>query len=192
MIAIIDVNHSFHKSYFVFRNWNKDADLTQPKPRGILMRKAVTDLMASIGKLNHRPEDVYFCFDSHTWRKEFSKEYKSSRGSKEEGFHAIINELHEIMTSNGFKTFKIEGAESDDCIAYIANVFPYEKIIISADEDMHQLLNTDVFVWNNNLKKPIVFSAFETSKTFFTFDYEKKDCRPNRFPLQKSYAGLYR
>jgi len=190
MIAVIDVNHSFHKSFFIFSKWNKEIDLTNHKQKGVLMRKVVTDLMASVNKLYQSPEDVYFCFDSHTWRKNFCKEYKGGRGNKAEGFHEVINELYDIMTAKGFKTLKVEGAESDDCIAFIANTFPNEKIIISGDEDMHQLLDADVHVWNNNLQKPIIFTAINFSeRKFLNVSHQNKVVNPKLSIFKKVMLG---
>lgn len=188
MIAIIDVNHSFHKSFFVFKKWD-NSDLNTEFGQGRLMRKAVTDLFASVNKLFHKPEDVFFCFDSHAWRKQFNSEYKADRSGKEEGFYTVINTLYEIMKEKGYKALKVDGAESDDCIAFLTKADPRKKIIISADEDMHQLLNKNVVVWNNNVKKPILFTDRPDETLYFDFKYETKLVNPRLSLFKKIMLG---
>jgi 5'-3' exonuclease len=188
MIAIIDVNHSFHKSFFVFSKWD-NSDINTETGQEKLMRKAVTDLFASVNKLWQKPKDVYFCFDSHTWRKDFTHEYKAHRDKKPNGFYKVINSLYEIMKSKEFKTFKVNQAESDDCIAFLTKTLSGHKLVISADEDMHQLLNDEVVVWNNNVKKPIVFTSTKDEKLYFNFPYEKQIVDPQLSLFKKVILG---
>jgi DNA polymerase-1 len=155
------------------------------------MRKAATDLMANVNKLYLKPDQVYFCFDSSSWRKYTDANYKSDRSSKEQGFYDVINDLYDLMVQNGFNAVKGTFAESDDCIAVLCEVFPEtDKIIISADEDMHQLINENTVVWNNNLKKPIVFlSSEQNQKVYLNVNYEKKVVDPKLSLFKKVMLG---
>jgi 5'-3' exonuclease len=191
MIVIIDTNHSFHKSYFVVKSTQSDFDLSKVKYKGMLVRKAVTDLMASIDKLYMKPSEVFFCFDDHSWRKSESAEYKADRSKKEPEFYECIQEVHDSLKRNGYKVVKSENAESDDCISVLCSIFhTREKLIISADEDMHQLIDQHTYVWNNNLKKPIVFISENNEKILLErIKYEKRVVDPKLVLFKKIMLG---
>jgi len=189
MMVAIDVNHSFHKSFFVFKKNYADADLSTEKGKAQMMRKATIDLMASINKLWVKPENVLFCFDSKSWRKTLSQDYKVHRKEKEDGFHDIINELYEILLQKNFLALKAEGAESDDLIAFFSILRNGDNFIISGDEDMHQLISEKTSVWNNNLKKPIVYLKEHNERAYLNVNYSKVIVDPKMSLFTKIMLG---
>jgi DNA polymerase I len=65
----------------------------------------------------------------------------------------------EIIPTLGFKNnFMLDGYEADDIIAKICQTYPHEEInIISADEDLYQLLSKNIFMYS--IKKKQMYTA---------------------------------
>jgi len=190
MVAIIDVSHVFHKSYFICRKNNESFSLENQRDKTILIRKVVADLMNSIGKLFHAPENVFFCFDSESWRKWLEPEYKANRAEKEVGLKDTLDEVYSILLSLSYKVFKADGAEADDCISFICYLFSdQQKIIISGDVDMHSLIDENTVVWNNNVQKPRIFLLNQDEFCYLNHPYEKILTEPKLVLFQKIALG---
>jgi len=92
---------------------------------------------------------VFFFDSKKSYRKEVYSEYKANRKpkNKEEKKRLMvaykwIKELKEIIQQLGFNFFIQDGYESDDLIAEFCNIYSDEnKIIISSDSDLSQLIN---------------------------------------------------
>lgn len=91
------------------------------------------------------------------WRKEIFPEYKGNRNysatpEDKEKFDALWNQIdrvHELLPSLGVYSIRIENTEADDIIAYLCKKYENEnKIIITSDKDMLQLINDNTTVYN--------------------------------------------
>lgn len=190
MKAIIDFTHSYYKSYSIFNKTQPNADLSQSKYKGILIRKAITDICSTLNKIHPVCTGAYFCFDGTSWREGVSSEYKASRNAKEYGFYECIDIIKRILFENGYKVFYGADAESDDMIALVCQILESQpKMIISADEDMHQLIDQSTVVYNNNGKHPKVFVHKDSKGLFLNTQYSRVEIDPNFIKFKKILLG---
>ena len=138
-----------------------------------LMRKVATDVSQVIRQVN--PSRILFALDSKSWRKEISIDendgYKAQRTKSEhvnwDNVFKIMKEFSDILETNGFIVSRFERAEADDLMALWRNEFLFEQgqhvIIVSADEDVRQLVNTFNF-GVNKVALCTVFNPFTQGK----------------------------
>lgn len=111
-------------------------------------------------------------------RKEILGEYKVSRDSSMARDVFKNSDVVERLTSQlGIRNFYPRRLEADDCISWLSRFG--ESIIFSADEDMAQLVNPNVSVYNLNKKKLFTHENFET----------EYGMTPAQFVLFKSIMG---
>jgi hypothetical protein len=169
---IFDIGHIYFKSYSVIRNIRPDFSLTKENDRFIFVRKFFTDLCYGINMFEKQNiENIYFCFDSRSFRKQVSVKYKASRLPKEREFYDIMDEAVEILRSHGLNVYKIEGLEADDIVCLVASIKYTNQpinlnVIYSGDEDTHQLLNNNTAVYNNLSKKKIIYYTGKVDEIF--------------------------
>ena len=164
----VDGNYVFHKTFGVIAGYgdkNPGDFLSSPGDKSMLMKKIMTDLCYS---LNLIPgiDQIVFCKDSRSWRKDFKisrSVYKGSR-VKEEGvdwssFFQLMDDFGSFLENNGYHYSKVQGAEGDDLLWHWNNKFREigsNVLIISGDKDIHQLVGRDekswTAVWNANSK----------------------------------------
>lgn len=103
-----------------------------------------------------------FCFDhGGSVRKSVFPGYKSSREKQkasqnkkevqeEKQFYRQVNNLRDVhLLEIGYNNvFSQPGYEADDLIASVIGSFDGEIIIVSADQDLYQLLSDRVRIWN--------------------------------------------
>ncbi len=105
-------------------------------------------------------------FDSReSLRKKSYKDYKANRKEMPDDLLSQVGYLTDISYLLGFNTFKLEGYEADDLIAYIVNNFS-EKLnistcIVSSDKDLKQLLSKNVCMYDALKNKLITAESFE-------------------------------
>jgi DNA polymerase-1 len=134
-----------------------------------------------------------FCWDSrHSYRKLIYPEYKAHRRvdmteeetADLEDAYAQFDELRErFLPYLGFKNiFHQGGYEADDLIAYIVYRIPDDTMIVSADNDLFQLLKNDRFcpvrMWNFK----VINTEEEFSKSWFGL-------KPIDWPNVKAISG---
>jgi len=166
--VLVDGNYLFHKTFGVISGYgdkNPGDFLSSPGDRSMLMKKIMTDLCYS---LNLIPgiDQVVFCKDSRSWRKDFKisrSVYKESR-VKEEGvdwssFFQLMEEFGSFLENSGFHYSKVQGSEGDDLLWHWNKKFRESGrsvLIFTGDKDMHQLVEHDgenwTIVWNANSK----------------------------------------
>ena len=93
---------------------------------------------------------MVICLDSHTnnWRKEVLSTYKARRKTGRDDspipfdhiFQYIDELINQFITNTPWKVVKVKGAEADDIILVLAEVFSdvEEVLILSSDKDMIQ------------------------------------------------------
>ena len=164
----VDGNYLFHKTFGVIAGYgdkNPGDFLSSPGDRSLLMKKIMTDLCYSLN-LIPGVDQVIFCKDSRSWRKDFKitrSSYKESR-VKEEGvdwtsFFQLMEEFGAFLEKNGFHYSKVQGAEGDDLLWHWNKKLREKEqnvLIFTGDKDMHQLVGHNnqswTIVWNANSK----------------------------------------
>lgn len=131
-----------------------------------------TQLLTMLKK--YKPDYIAFAWDSKTsLRKEMFPEYKAKRAKAkkdkakaEQAFdkacYAQFYEIQEeILPAIGFKNnFRIKGFEGDDLIASICLNNVGKKIVATSDNDMFQLLNDDVIIYDIRKKQDFTAENF--------------------------------
>lgn len=109
-----------------------------------------------------KPDFVFACFDfpAPTFRhKEFEK-YKATRPPMPKDLSSQIPKIKEILNAFSILILEKEGYEADDLISALSKRFQKEeKIIVSGDSDLFQLIdkNTKIYLLKRGLKSTILY-----------------------------------
>jgi 5'-3' exonuclease len=117
----------------------------------------INSIFTMLQKIN--PKRVVLAFDSKfSWRKEVYPEYKAHRKLAREqsaiDFEKFFPILEQMITEikstfTNMMVIKMNGAEADDTIAIICkHETGIEKIIVSSDKDLNQLINENTKQWD--------------------------------------------
>jgi DNA polymerase-1 len=139
--------------------------------------------------------EVAFCFDygkslRYDMCPTYKQERKRQRALMSEEDQAARKELRtqintlrrELLPELGYRNvFYQKRYEADDVIASIVNELPEDEraLIISADEDLYQLINHNVRMWNPNLARETTLQDF----------YKKYGILPAQWSQVKAIAG---
>lgn len=98
----------------------------------------------------YKPDYFAVALDSKgkTFRHEMFPEYKANRDKTPEDLHAQVEVIRDIMDKMGLKHFEETGMEADDIIATLSKAVQpmgIETVIVTADKDLMQLVNSDIF-----------------------------------------------
>lgn len=152
MNIIVDINNAFHKSFFVYKNIYKEEKINEK----LLFNKFITDFMYSCRLFadKHSVEKIICCYDSESsFRKLFYPQYKSNRVKKDDSFYNVMNYSMKYFSDLGFIVTQIKDLEADDCVGLWIDALKNQiNYILSADEDVRQLLNEKTIIYNNNSK----------------------------------------
>jgi DNA polymerase I len=165
-ILIVDGNATAHRAKHVTGEMKYSGEYT-----GVIYG-FFTQLLTMLKK--YKPDYIAFAWDSKTSiRKEIFPEYKAKRTKAkqektkaEQAFdkacYAQFYEIQEdILPAIGFKNnFRIKGFEGDDLIASICLNNVGKKIIATSDNDMFQLLNDEVTIYDLRNKKDFTAENF--------------------------------
>jgi DNA polymerase I len=135
---------------------------------------------------------VYCCFDTQTsLRKQISPTYKAKRAAVKDPekielkarFNKQMNYMSIILRHLGFTTLEVGGFEADDLIAKqcVDNQGAY-KVIISNDEDLYQLLDTNTIIYKS--EKGGVYRKIDVD--YFRGKY---GIEPSQWAMVKAIAG---
>jgi DNA polymerase-1 len=120
----------------------------------------ITGFMNFISNLgrDYRTDYILFSVDSKgkSFRNTIYPEYKANRPEAPEDLKTQLPIALELIKEMGFKSIEIDGYESDDIIASIANIAKQngiKVIIVSHDKDMYQLIEDDKVVIFDPRKK---------------------------------------
>lgn len=132
------------------------------------------------------PNNVYAAWDKKlTWpssnfRKELlENQYKAGR-SKPDDIQDMFDQeikLIEMLETLGVKTLYPNVLEADDVCAWLSHQLPGRSLVVSADQDLLQLVSPSVSVYN--LKELITYENF----------VEKKGIKPELYKLYKAIKG---
>jgi hypothetical protein len=172
---LIDISNMLYRAFYA--NVKDDPD--------ILISMCHHSALTSMQYLNrtYKPDEIVAVFDSHSWRKDYTKmasiSHKKYKGTRRQNmtereaeqlaiFDKHIIEFYEFLRDNtSLIVLKDNLLECDDLIAGFVDTYTDDKhIIISSDKDFMQLLNHP----NVTLIEP----DKETKRTLsdWNFDYE--------------------
>lgn len=158
-LFLIDSSSYFYRAYYAL------PPLTNSKgiPTGATLGYTRM-LMKLIGEANIKYGACLF--DSReSLRKQSYEAYKANRKGMPEELLSQVDYLTDISYLLGCNTFKLQGYEADDLIAYIVNNYSKKlnipTCIVSSDKDLKQLLSENVFIYDALKNKLITASGFE-------------------------------
>lgn len=132
--------------------WNLD----NIKCQHMLVRKFITDTCSLIKQTD--PDNVIYCMDTNSFRKQVSADYKASR-TKPDNFYKVLGDIRTLLIHKGLNSISIEGLEADDLMQLFATKYDGDlTIIISADEDIRQLVSETCWVVNPQGKDKRIYS----------------------------------
>lgn len=155
-------------------------------------------LTSIITPLRQVLDNVYFAFDSVSWRKFYVEKYfqrhEEVPGFKYKGhrktddhkrelfmFFAYFNDeiLPELLAIDGIHSIKVKGAEGDDIIAVLNDLLHYDKVIWTVDSDINQFVKLDdhftiIFgpKGNNKLRRLVVPQGYDQAKGLDDFSVD--------------------
>jgi hypothetical protein len=180
---ILDVSNIFYRSYSVYKNNITGFDLKNQDHKNMLIRKFIVDVCSFSNKIPTM--NLFFCFDSQPFRKQVDVNYKANRindGSKDD-FYATIDELKRLLEFKNLNALKVEGLEADDLTALVAKKLKHlPNVIISADQDVRQLVKSRVYVLNPLKQHTKIFHCLYSAVT------GKKDFQDLGFETEQIWA----
>jgi len=172
-ILIIDANNTMHRAHHAYKNLNNYG-----KPVDIIFG------MPSIvnGLINQfKPDDIYLCWDGNRskQRLELLKDYKKGRrvytDEERKSFDRQKEQVMKLFYYLGVKQLKNEEMEADDMIYALTRKLKKDKsnhiTIISTDKDFHQLLCSNVKIYNTH-KRALIHNKNLKNH----FGYTKEQC----------------
>ena len=95
------------------------------------------------------PSYILVAFDHarKTFRNNIYSEYKMQRKATPPELISQFPVIKEMLKTMNIKTFELGGIEADDIIGTVTKLYKGEKIILSGDRDLLQLIDDETFVW---------------------------------------------
>lgn len=133
----------------------------------LIRHMALNSLRFNVKKFKSTYGEVVIALDDkHYWRREVFPHYKASRKKTRDAsafnwpeiFTCMDTLKNELRTHAPYKVIQVPGAEADDIIGHLSQVYgPSQKImVLSGDKDFVQLqTNKNVHQWSPLLKKEI-------------------------------------
>ena len=161
---IIDANSLMHRVHWVSRT----------RPLTTSYGRDVGDVSIFLRTLKsyiktYSPDKVYCCWDkklvypSENFRDELTfNEYKGTRDRElsKDVFNNTEDLIH-MLEALGIKNMFPRTLEADDVIAWLTHNLQGENIVVSADNDMLQLVSENTKVYNTNKKQLYNIDNFE-------------------------------
>ena len=126
---------------------------------------------------------LVFCWDSrHSFRREQLPSYKENRRKDKppeliEAYKSFKALRRKILPAMGFKDSHVQrGLEADDIIAEVVKGQRGNFVIVSADEDLFQLLANNVRMYNPSKKKMMTYSRFREEFFIRPTDWARAKC----------------
>ncbi|WP_027361953.1 DNA polymerase I [Halodesulfovibrio aestuarii] len=103
------------------------------------------------------PEHIAFVLDGRgkNFRHELYGEYKANRSATPEDLVLQLEPIKAMVKHLGIHLIVSDGCEADDCIAALAGRLKKDHpvVIVGADKDLKQCLDTNVFLWDPGTKQ---------------------------------------
>lgn len=165
LALLVDSNALIHRAYHAYPQ-----TLTTPDGEQI---NAVYGFFSIIIQVltKYMPDVVFFAFDSKekTFRHKLSTEYKATRKKTDKELIEQFKVIKKVLTQINFNIIEKGGYEADDIIGTLARMKKlagYEKIIITGDNDLLQLINDEVkvFLSGSTFQKSVLYDAKTAEK----------------------------
>ena len=133
-LMLVDASFYFYKAFY---GANHD-----PKGAMTKMMQAALDC--------HEPDTAIVALDAgkQTFRSEMFPGYKANRPPSPDGFSEAVASMKEAFTELGFQFVKAPGFEADDVLGTLCAINPDdERVILSRDKDLMQLVCDGVSMW---------------------------------------------
>ena len=97
----------------------------------------------------HNPKYLAVAFDAgkHTFRHDFFADYKGTRKPMPDELRAQVPIIKNILNQMNITSIEIPDIEADDIIGSLSKMYDIDKVLISGDRDLLQLINPNVRVW---------------------------------------------
>ena len=104
-------------------------------------------LINVIQKIN--PKYIIIAFDAgkHTFRHNLFADYKGKRRPTPDDLRCQLDPLKNLLRAMNMKVVEMPEIEADDLIGSASKKFDCEKILVSGDRDLLQLIDNDTKVW---------------------------------------------
>lgn len=135
--------------------------------------------------MEYKPKYIAVAFDygKKTFRNEIFKEYKAKRKGMPEELALQMPILKDLLNSIGIKYFEQSGIEADDIIGTLAKEENLEKIVLSGDRDLFQLIDDHTTVYFT--KKGVSEIEFVNREKLF----ELMNLKPHQVVEYKALRG---
>lgn len=172
---LIDGNNLIYRCYYV-------AEVMNPgKPVGLLHLHMFLNSLKMYAEM-YAPKTTIVCWDKRlgdapNMRNEILPEYKEGRDkSKAQLIHAHNDILEEMLAALGVVNFYPRTMEADDCIAFLCHELPDEKVIVSVDKDLLQLVNENVVYYDPMKKVEINLANFDQNSKISKDNFLVEKC----------------
>jgi DNA polymerase-1 len=161
---LIDGNNLLYRTFWAANYKAKNQDPGNIAATYIFLRtlKSYADKFSPWDKI-YCVWDKRLAYPESNFRAEIcDTEYKGGRG--DEKFKNVFESLEKILPlieDLGIYNFYPHRMEADDAISWLSENVDGEKIIITTDKDMLQLISEDITVYNTNTKSIIDLQNFE-------------------------------
>lgn len=161
---LIDGNNLLYRTFWAANYKAKNQDPGNIAATYIFLRtlKSYADKFSPCDKI-YCVWDKRLAYPESNFRAEIcDTEYKGGRG--DEKFKNVFDSLEKILPlieDLGIYNFYPHRMEADDAISWLSETVEGEKIIITTDKDMLQLISEDITVYNTNTKSIINLQNFE-------------------------------
>lgn len=171
---IIDGNYVLHKNFYVFKNFTKNN----------LMTGTTYGFLKDILKLSEKfhTNDFHVTWDSRSFRKDLSTDYKANRVHDPENNPYKDHDLViDALDAIGVNQYKVPEMESDDLIYSLSKKFD-DVIIYSRDKDLYQCISNTVSVITELDKDTII--GLNNFEELYGFPFNR-----DNFVLYKCVVG---
>lgn len=141
-ILILDTNSLLNRAYYAIRGLSTTNGLPTGAIFGTL--KLILDIQEKV-----QPTKIFAAFDikKKNFRHDLYAEYKGHRKPMDEDLAVQLQPLKDIIASTNIKIVEKEGYEADDVIGTLTEKLEGEKIVLSGDKDLLQLIKADTTVY---------------------------------------------
>ncbi len=166
LVLLIDSNAIIHRAYHAYPK-------TLVTTKGLQVNATFGFFSIVLQVLDKfKPSQVFFAFDSKekTFRHKMFPAYKATRKKTDPELIEQFKLIKEILTESNITVLEKDGYEADDIIGTISRseeLKGIEKIIVTGDGDLLQLINDEVKVFLSG-------SAFQKSALYDSITAEKK------------------
>lgn len=141
-ILLIDGNSLANRAFYAL------PFLTDPQGRASGAVFGFTNILCKM-ITEERPDGIIVAFDHarQTFRNNIYAEYKGNRKATPPELIAQFPLIKDLLKKMGICVIEEEGIEADDIIGTASKILSGEKIILSGDRDLLQLISDDTQVW---------------------------------------------